>query len=134
MKQSLAFHVERAATVDRIVLDDAGERIDFPRSRFGSDDVHVTEQDYGTFRTVAFETRDDVCAPGLVLEDLVLNAVLIEDLLQKLRRLELVAGRIRSVDAQILLHQIDGHVLIAWPVNSSSILSRNSYLKHKDEK
>ena len=88
------FHVERATTVDGIVLDHGRERIDFPRRRFCSDDIGVTQQDYRPLRPVAFQTRDDVCATRLVLEYLVLDSVLIEDLLEKPRCLNLIARRI----------------------------------------
>ena len=92
VEQSLAFHVERATTVDRVVLDDGRKRIDFPRRWFRGYNVHVTQQDYRTLRAIAFETRDDVCPAGFVLEYLVFDAVLIEDLLQKPYCLDLVAG------------------------------------------
>ena len=56
-------------------------------------------------------------------EDLVLDPVLIENLLEKSGGLDLVARRVRSIDAQVLLHQLNRHVLIARPVDFASILS-----------
>jgi hypothetical protein len=131
VKQSLAFHVERTATVDRIIFDDACKGIDFPRSRFGSDDVSMAQEDDGTFRTVPFETRDDICATGFIFEYIVLDSVLIEDLLEKPRRLDLIAGWVRSIDAQVLLHQINRHVLILRPVDITAVLRVNGNLKDK---
>ena len=43
-------------------------------------------------------------------------AVLVEDGLQKLRGLDL-AGRIRRADAQVLAHQVNGHILVDWPID-----------------
>ncbi len=121
MQQPFALHVERAAAINRAVLDCGGKWIDFPRCWFCGDDVHVAEKDEGTLRTVTFKPRDDVCASRLVFKDLVLNAVLVEDLLKEPCRFDLVTRRVRSIDTQILLHQINRHVLIPGPINRTTL-------------
>src|SRR5437762_2121750 len=57
------------------------------------------------------EARDHVATPGEGLEDPRLNAVLREDFLDVARRDDLVARRVRRVEAEESLEVLDGLVL-----------------------
>jgi hypothetical protein len=82
----------------------------------------MTKENYWALGTVALDARDDICAAGLVFKDLVLNAMLIEDLLEKLRSLNLISRRIGRIDSEVLLHQLHSHILITRPIDPPRIL------------
>src|SRR5437867_12188314 len=116
VKEPFTFHVQRPTTVNRSLPYFSRKRIDLPRTWICRNDIHMTQQNDWTFRAIALESGDDVCPRRFVLEDFVLNSVLIEDGLEPPRRFNLITRWIRGVDAQVLLHQVNSHVLVLRPV------------------
>ena len=122
VKQALAFHVERAP--NRAVLDHAGKRIDFHAVGSAVTSVWLSRI-MGRFEPLPLR-RAMMFASGFVFEDLILDAVLIEDLLEEPGGFNLVARRVRSIDAQVLLHQLNRHVLVTRPVDPTILRSSDA--------
>ncbi|MBK6315045.1 MAG: hypothetical protein IPF53_12205 [Blastocatellia bacterium] len=86
----------------------AGERRNGPARGFDWNDIEVVEQDERSLLPGPREVGDDVGAVVAHVEDLARDALAIEDLLEEVGGAALVAGRIRGVDADVLLQHRRG--------------------------
>ena len=103
----LALHVERAAAPDEAVAELAAERVGAPLARVGGHDVGVREQRERRAAAGAAQARDEVRPLGHLRVQLALDARVLEEVAEQLRRRGLVAGRVRRVDADQLPQELD---------------------------
>ncbi len=128
-------HVDRAAPVEVAVGDDASERVDRPVAPVGVYDVDVMVQDDSAEGAVALQARAQTGAPGARLDRLALDALARQDLGQKPRAGDLVAGGIGGVDLQIAAQELDRLVAQRPPVghrpSASGVIASTSPSSHR---
>src|SRR5690242_3249772 len=126
MRDSFALHVERAASPHIAVLDGAGEGIDAPVLRVRWHDVHVMNESDRLLGAIPPETSVKICATSRFqlggVEDLRGNSFAVEDALQVQRGLQLVAGRVCGIDAQVVGKDLHGLVTETIPVDRRRLL------------
>ena len=106
-RSHLALHVERAAAPYLTVDQRAVERVTFPFGGVGEHDVGMRqERERGTVAGAA-DPRDEIGALGETRKELALDAGLLEVVAQQLGGRGLVPRRIRGVDANEPLEQLD---------------------------
>src|SRR5262249_52865577 len=109
--------VDGAAPVNEPVLDGAAERVDRPELLVVRNDVSVIEQNNWALAPVPAQTRPDRAAAGKRLEDLMLDAFALADAGEEIRRANLIARRIGSVDLEVLNKEIEGFPLNLVPID-----------------
>ncbi len=102
-----ALHVGGSASPDVAVPDVPGERGHGPALRVGGYDVEVIEEQDGSREAAARQPGQDVGPLLAEVVDPVLDALPVENLLEKLGGQPLAARRIRRVHAQVGLQQPD---------------------------
>ena len=106
--QAFVFHVLCAASPNPAVVNFATEGRNFPMRGIAGDHIHVVQQDDRLLRLSICsgmrQASPEIAASGSVFERAVLDAFLIKNLFVKRNGVHLMAGRVRGVDAQILLH------------------------------
>ena len=115
LKQPFVLHILRAASIHFAVQYLAGKRRQPPAVRVRLHHVHVVQQDQGPKRSITFEDRVNIGVPAGVRVDRVGNPGPLEKPMEKLCRSQFVPRRIRSVDAQVLAHQLHCLVLVGRP-------------------
>ena len=128
VSDSLTLHVERAAPPDETVLERAGEGIHAPVARVGGHDVHVVDQRDRPFAAIPTQPSIQIGAPrrpevGRV-EDLRVDPFALQDALEKERCLQLVTGRVRRVDPEVVGKDLDRLVAQLVPVERAGRLLR----------
>src|ERR1700722_15851927 len=106
LREAFIFHVLCAASPEPPVLDLAAEGRNFPVCGIAGDHIHVVEQDDRLlrFRGGMRYARPNITAARGKFENAILNSFLIENLFVKRNSAHLMSGRVRGVDAQVLLH------------------------------
>ena len=115
-----ALHVERAASPYVPVLDVAPERRELPLSARG-DDVDVALEQQRRAVTTAREPRDQVRPLGDLRDDSDLDAELFEQSGDPRDALALVSGRVRGVEAQQALQELDRPISERLPRHAHSL-------------
>src|ERR1700752_2192180 len=126
MNCSCAFHVDCAAPVDETVAQFTTERRHGPALRFDHYDVSVTEQDQRPATAIALDARVEIRASRRYVEHSRFNPIRLKELLQGQGRRTLVTRRVRSVDSDQLLQQLNCFRAGLGPVDVSSTTGRTS--------
>ena len=116
LREAFVLHVLRSATVNRSIHDFRAERRSLPMGRIAGHHIHVVEQNDRRLskRGGVRNARPQIGSSRSIVEHPVLNVFLIEDFFEKVRRANLVAGRIRGVDPKVFplpLHRKVGVLL-----------------------
>jgi hypothetical protein len=112
LRQAFVLHVLRSAAVHGAFDNFSAERRNFPMRWVAGDHIHVVQKNEGTLSSACGmrQTGPQIGATRRILEDLVLDAFLVENLFEKRRGSQLIAGRVSSIQAQVLLHPLDGKI------------------------
>jgi hypothetical protein len=103
----LPLHVERSAPPDLLADELAAERVALPLARVGEHDVGVREQRERRPAAGPADARDEIRALGNARVELALHARGLQVVAQELCRRSLVAWRIRRIETDEPLQEVD---------------------------
>ena len=84
----------------------------------------MIEQDHGFLGAITAQSRVNISPPWSRLNNPRFDPFAIENLFEKLRCLDLIAGRIGGVDLDITAQQRDGFIFESFPGQSRLVRSR----------